>query len=274
MPIYEPNRQLKLGIKIWGEMFQELKDSRELIVRLFLRDLSAKYKQAVFGNLWQLIMPFVAIGTFMYLNRAGVINIGHTDLPYPLFALIGLSVWQLFSSGINAGCQSLVNAGDMIAKVNFPRESLVFSSMAQAVFEFIVKIFMIIFLFVFYRYLPPWQIIFFPLAVLPIMVLAVGLSLILSLVNGILRDTANLINLLTTFLMFLTPVLYPLTNKNFLLFKLNPLSALVSAPRDLIMYGRITQPLDFCLAAVVSFLSFFIFWRVFHIMETKIPEKI
>src|SRR5271154_2902478 len=111
--VYEPHKQLKQGIKIWKEMFQELFDFRELIWRLFMRDLSAKYKQSVLGNIWSLVMPFVAIGTFIYLSRAGILIIQDTHMPYPLYALIGLTVWQIFAMGLSAGANSLVGAGDL-----------------------------------------------------------------------------------------------------------------------------------------------------------------
>lgn len=271
---YIPNKHLKLGIKIWPEMFQELVKGRELIWRLFMRNLSAKYKQTVLSYLWALILPFIAIGTFMFLNRAGILNIGSTDIPYPLFALIGVSIWQLFSVGIISGTNSIVSAGGMISKINFPREVLVFSSIAQSIFEFLIKFVLIVIFFFIFRFIPSWEIIFFPLAIIPVLILTLGLSLVLSLVNGVLRDTANVVSLLTTFLMFLTPVLYPISTEKFLIFKLNPLSPLITAPRDLIVYGYIKEPVDFFVASVLSVLLFFISWRLFHLVETKIPERI
>ena len=274
MHIYKPNKHLRLGIRIWPVMVKELLESRELVIRLFLRNWAVRYKQAALGYLWAVIMPFIAIGTFVYLNRAGILNIGATDIPYPLFALIGLSVWQLFSTGLNSGCNSLVSAGDMIAKVNFPREVLVIASLAQAVFEFLVKFVLIIILFFIYKFLPPWQIIFFPLAILPILILTLGLALFLSLLNGVLRDTANIVALLTTFLMFLTPVLYPVSLHKSIFFRFNPLTSLVNAPREIIMYGRIISPMEFFIASVVSVMVFLISWRIFHLVETKIPERI
>jgi len=272
--VYIPNKHLKLGIRIWREMFRELIHTRELTWRFFIRDLSAKYKQSVLGYLWAVIMPFIAIGSFMFLNRTGVINIGKTDVPYPLFALIGLSVWQIFSVGIISGCNSLVKAGGMISKINFPRETLVFSSIAQSIFEFLVRFSLIILFFFIFKFIPPWKILLFPLSLVPIIFLTLGLSLILSLVNSVFRDTANIVSLLATFLMFLTPVLYPTPDKQSLFFKLNPLSPSVNAPRDLIIYGYLKNPIDFFIVSVLSFLIFLISWRIFHLVETKIPERI
>jgi len=272
--IYEPNKYLKTGIGIWRTMFEEIGEGRELIWRLFVRDLSAKYKQSVLGYVWVLVTPFIAIGTFMVLNKSGIFTIGSTDIPYPLFALIGLAVWQLFVTGINSGCQSLVGAGDMITKINFPREVLVLASLAQALFEFGIKCVLIILFFMIFQFYPSWQIIFFPLLVLPMLILTLGFSLILSLVNGIIRDTANTVGIITTFLMFLTPVLYPIPANGNLFFKLNPLAALVNAPRDIIAYGYVKEPMEFIVASGLSFILFLIFWRIFHLVETKIPERI
>ncbi|OGX25592.1 MAG: hypothetical protein A2Y03_04265 [Omnitrophica WOR_2 bacterium GWF2_38_59] len=271
--IYEPNKYLKMGSKIWPQMLSEIIECRELTWRLFIRNLGAKYKQSALGYFWVIITPFIAIGTFAFLNKAGILNIGKTDIPYPLFALIGLTIWQLFSSGLNLGCNSLVSAGEMISKINFPRETLVIASIAQAIFDLIVKLVLIVILFFVYRFIPSWKIILFPIAIIPIITLTLGLSLFLSLVNGVIRDTANAIALITTFLMFLTPVLYPISTKEYLFFKLNPLAALINAPRDLIVYGYIKDPVDFTISSILSILVFLICWRIFHLVETKIPER-
>ena len=271
---YEPYRDMKLGIRVWPVMIRELWDARELIVRLFLRNLSARYKQALLGVAWALVVPCVAIGTFMFLDRAGVVVIGKTDVPYPLFALLGLSVYQFFATGITAACGSLVDAGDMIAKVSFPREVLVMAAIAQAAFEFLVKTFLIAAVCVFYHYLPPAGFLLFPLVLVPLVFLTLGLGLFLSLVNAVFRDTAQAMGILLMFLMFLTPVLYPLTGNREFLFRMNPLTALIEAPRDLFMYGVLRHPLDLVVASGVSLLIFLCAWRVFHLVETKIPERL
>jgi len=272
--IYEPNKHLKQGINIWKEMFQELYEFRELIWRLFARDISAKYKQSILGNVWCLLMPFVAIGTFMYLNHAGILHIRQTSMPYPLYALIGLSVWQIFATGLNSGANSLVGAGDLVTKVNFPREVLVIASMAQSVFEFLIKSVLILVFFFIFKFAPSWKIIFFPIVLLPLCFLTIGLSLLLSLLNGVMRDIGNIVSLLLMFLMFLTPVLYPVPANHFLLLKLNFLSPLINAPREIIADGTIHQPLYFGIASVISLLIFLMAWRIFHLVETKIPERI
>ena len=271
--IYEPNKQFKLGIRVWREMFAELYEFRELIWRLFVRDFSAKYRQSLLGNLWGVIMPFVAIGTFVYLKKAGIVSIAATDMPYPLYALIGLSFWQIFSSGLSSGANSLIGAGDLITKINFPREVLVIASMAQSLFEFVIKFILIILFFAFYQFVPSWKIAFLPVMLLPLGFLTIGLALVLSILNGVMRDIGNIVGLLLMFWMFLTPVLYPIPGGQ-LLFDLNLLSVLIDAPRELIATGTLSRPEVYGIASAVSILIFLISWRIFHLAETKIPERV
>lgn len=272
--IYEPNKTVRLGLRIWPVMIEEAYRARELTWRLFMRNLLARYKQAVLGFLWALIMPFIAIGTFIFLNKSGVMNISSTDVPYPLFALIGLTVWQLFSTGITCGAQSLVASGGMISKINFPLESLVFSSIAQSVFEFLVKLILLAVFFMAYRFIPPVVALFFPVLLLPIFFLTLGCSFILSLVNGVVRDVANIVSLLVTFFMFATPVLYPAKDEASAFFKWNPLNYLVNAPRDILIHGKISHPEGFIWSSLFAFAFFFFSWRIFFIAKTKIPERI
>ncbi|MBF0512003.1 MAG: ABC transporter permease [Candidatus Omnitrophica bacterium] len=272
--IYESHRELKLGIKIWLEMFRELFQFRQLIGRLFLRDLSVRYKQSLLGQAWILIMPLVAIGTFMYLNHTGVLRFQETGMPYPLYALMGLSIWQIFATGLNAGANSLVGSGDLITKINFPREVLVLASMGQSVFEFLVKMALIVICFFVFHFCPSWKIIFLPFMLLPLLLLTIGLSLLLSLANGVFRDCANIVSLFLMFVMFLTPVLYPVPLHHFF-FKINVLSPLIDVPRQVMAFGHIDHGLlAFQLATCLSVLIFLVSWRIFHLVETKIPERI
>ncbi|MBF0484457.1 MAG: ABC transporter permease [Candidatus Omnitrophica bacterium] len=274
--IYEPFQYLKAGIRIWPLMVRDIIDHRELISRLFWRNLISRYKQSLFGQVWIVLMPLLMVGTFAFLKKTGVFQFGATSVPYPLFALTGLIIWQVFSTGLITGCSSLVSAGDMISKINFPRESLVFASLAQAVLEFIIKLVLLaIFLVIFNYPVTLLGIILFLITVIPIFILTLGLSLFFSLVTGIFRDTVNILSVLVTLGMFLSPVVYPLkiSNNNFWL-QLNLLTPLIDAPRDALLLGKVTNWSMWGVASIFSILVFLVAWRVFYIAETKIAERI
>ena len=273
---YRPGQNGGWGYRVWHEMVAELVGSHELVWQLFLRDFKAKYKQTMLGFLWALIMPLLTVGTFVFLNRAGILNIGKVDIPYPAYALLGLTVWQIFSGGLRACSNSIVAGGSMVVKINFPKEALVLSSLGGALIETMVRVALTAFVFAIYKIIPAWTAIFFPLTLIPLLLFTLGLGFMLSLLNAVLRDVANIVSLSTTFLLFITPVLYPEPKaaffKAFTVF--NPLAALVSGPRDLVIKGYLTQPVSYLFYSGLSLAIFLISWRLFHLAEIRIAERI
>ncbi len=136
---YEPDNSLKKGyLSIVSEIFNELKKNRWLTYQLFKRDFFAVYKQSFVGILWALIIPLVSVGTFIILNRSGIFTIGDIDVPYPIYAILGMAFWQLFSTGLIASSNSLVKAGSMIVKINFSKKALVIASTGQSLISFLI----------------------------------------------------------------------------------------------------------------------------------------
>jgi lipopolysaccharide transport system permease protein len=273
---YCPGQNRGWEWRIWHEMFSEIIVSRELIWRLFLRNFKAKYRQTVLGFLWALIMPLLAISAFVFLNRAGVLNIGKIDIPYPAFALLGLTVWHIFAGGLTACSNSIVAGGSMVVKINFPKEALVLSSLGEALVETMVRFALTAFVFAIYKIVPVWTAILFPFTLIPLLLFTLGLGFMLSILNAVFRDVANIVSLSSTFLLFITPVLYPEPKaaffKTFMLF--NPLAALISGPRDLVIKGYLTQPVYFWFYSFLSLIIFTISWRLFHLAEIRIAERV
>ncbi len=274
---YEPDNSLKKGyLSIFSEIFNELKENRWLTYQLFRRDFFAIYKQSFIGIFWAIIIPLISIGTFIILNRAGIFSIGDIDVPYPIYAILGLAFWQLFSTGLIASSNSLVKAGSMIAKINFSKKSLVIASTGQSIISFLIQFILVGILFVCYRITPNIAILLIPIVIIPIVLLTLGLGFILSIVNGIVRDVGNMLSILVTFLMFLTPVLYAKPTSGILvpITKYNPLYYMVSAPRDLVLMGTISEWKGFLIASIISVIIFIVCLIVFHLTETRVAERI
>jgi len=274
---YEPDNSLKKGyLSIFSEIFNELKENRWLTYQLFRRDFFAIYKQSFIGIFWAIIIPLISIGTFIILNRAGIFSIGDIDVPYPIYAILGLAFWQLFSTGLIASSNSLVKAGSMIAKINFSKKSLVIASTGQSIISFLIQFILVGILFVCYRITPNIAILLIPIVIIPIVLLTLGLGFILSIVNGIVRDVGNMLSILVTFLMFLTPVLYAKPTSGILvpITKYNPLYYMVSAPRDLVLMGTISEWRGFLIASIISVIIFIVCLIVFHLTETRVAERI
>jgi lipopolysaccharide transport system permease protein len=164
----------------------------------------------------------------------------------------------------------------MVVKVNFPKESLVISSFGDALVGFLIRLALTIVVFAIYKIEPAWTAIFFPLALVPLLLLTLGIGMLFALLNAVLRDVANIVSLAAMFLLFVTPVLYPVPKSAF--FKtfsaLNPLSVLVAAPREFVLKGHISHPAAFLIFSLISLIVFLISWRLFHLVEKRIAERI
>lgn len=274
--VYTPDAHLGFGWHVWREMARELIQGRELMWRLFLRDISARYRQSVFGYVWAVLPAIVTVATFTYLKGSGTLPIGETNIPYPAYVLLGMSVWQLFATGLTRTTQSLVQASAIITKINFARETLVLAAFGESIFNFLIRIVLIGAVFAWYRVVPAWTVIFVPFVLIPLALMTVGFGFILSIANGVFRDIGSSLTLVMTFAMFLTPVVYPPPTQwpKVLINYLNPVSPFIIATRDLITKGTLSQPDGLLWVSVISLLVFLVGWRIFHLAMSRIAERI
>lgn len=274
---YEPDNSLKKGyIFLFSEIINEFNENKWLTYQLFKRNFFTIYKQSFIGVLWALIIPLFSVGTFIVLNQSGIFSIGDINVPYPIYAILGMSFWQLFATGLVASSNSLVSAGSMIAKINFSKKALVIASTGMSLVSFLFQIILVGILFVYYGVKPNIAILLIPIVILPLMLLTLGLGFIFALINGVARDIGNIISVLMTFIMFLTPVLYAKPTSGILaqVTNYNLLYYLVSAPRSLILEGAFPESKGFLIASVISGIIFMICLIVFHLTETRVAERI
>lgn len=274
---YEPDNSLKKGyFSIFSEIFTELRENKWLTWQLFKRDFLTVYKQSFVGIAWAFIIPLVSVGTFILLNQSGIFSFGEIGIPYPIYAILGMAFWQLFSAGLIASSGSLVKAGTMITKINFSKKSLVIASTGQALVSFLIQFILVLILFVYYGITPSPLILLVPILIIPILLFTLGLGFILSLLNGVVRDVGNILSVLVTFFMFLTPVLYAKPTEGLLavITTYNPLYYLVAAPRDMILMNRISETGGFLISAVFALIVFLVCLVIFHLTETRVAERV
>ncbi len=164
----------------------------------------------------------------------------------------------------------------MVTRINFPKETLVLSAMGITLVDFLIRLLLIIIILIIFQMIPKWTAIFFPIVILPLFIFTLGLGFILALGNMVFRDTTNIVTVLTSFLMFLTPVIYPMHKTGVMarIMALNPLTSLITTPRDIVFAGCVAEPYTFLWTTIASFLLLLIAWRIFHSVEFKMAEVI
>jgi lipopolysaccharide transport system permease protein len=258
-------------------MWRELASARELIWRLFLRDFSAKYRQSALGVVWAILMPLVMVGMFVGMNRSGILTIQDVGVPYALYAIIGLTIWSVFTVGLTACTNALITAGPMVIKINFPKIALVLAASGQGVVELLIRTVLIALAFLYFSVAPSWSGLFIGLiCLIPIYLLMTGIGFVLSLAAGVLRDIVNMLNIVLMGIMLLTPIFYPITGDSLLARAnvWNPFNYLVNVPRDFIVRGHTEFLTEFFWVTAFSVIVFYTGWRLFYLAQTKIAERI
>ena len=270
--VYTPR---SINKQSWVAMFRELWQSRELIWRLMIRDFSVRYRQSVLGYVWAVLPQIVTVAIFTFLSRHRVFDMSETALPYVIHALWSISVWQLFSSCLVGCTNSLVNAGSLVTKINFPKEALVVAAIGQGVMDFLIRLLPVTVVFIWFEFLPAWQAAFIPLLLLSVMLMAIGVGFFMAIINLVLRDAGNAISMLLTFGMFLAPILYPPpVREPFVVVNyLNPFSPLLIATQRLLAGQEIVFSTSLIVALVLSVTLFLLGWRVFHITMPRVAER-
>lgn len=274
--VYTPWVHAGFGPRVWADMFGELWLGRGLMWRLFIRDLSARYRQSVFGYVWAVVPAIVTTLIFSILKKGGTLPIKDTTVAYPLYVMLGMTVWLFFSTGLTRAANSLTDARAIIIHINFSRETLVMAAFGETVFNYLIRLIPIAALFVWYRVVPQWTTLLVPLIMIPFSLMTLGLGFLLALANGVFRDIANSLTLVLTLAMFAAPVVYPPPTEGtkVLLNYLNPASPYIIATRDLILTGTLSQPYGLLWMSVASVIVFLFGWRVFHLAMVRVAERV
>jgi lipopolysaccharide transport system permease protein len=257
-------------------MWQDLYLSRELAWRLFVRDISAQYRQSFFGVLWAFIPPIATSAIFIFLQTRNIINFGETDIPYPVYVLISTILWQVFTESLNAPLKAVTTAKPMLVKINFPREALILSSIGTVLFNLLIKLALIIIIFFAFKLTPTWGLLLAIYPVVMLLFLGIGIGLLITPIGMLYTDIATSLPLATQLLFFVTPVVYPppTTFPFSLLSVINPISPFLIAARDLITTGTINNLVPVIVTSIGTVILLFIAWVIYRVSLPIIIERL
>lgn len=211
----------------------ELWRYRELVLFLARRDLSVRYKQAVFGVLWAVLQPLVGALAFTLVFR-GVAKVPSDGIPYPLFAFVGFVAWTYLSHAVTAGTESLVVNVSLVTKVYFPRIAAPVSAVLPALVDVGVGLVVLAAFLAWYGVVPGAAVVATPVLLLLLVGLALGISLWLSTFHVQYRDARHATPLVLQVWLFASPIAYPASAVDGVwgaLYRLNPMVGIVGGLR-------------------------------------------
>lgn len=257
------------------EMVREQYDFRELLYQMTRRDLLLRYKQTVMGFGWAIFMPLVNTAVFSVIfTRVAPLDM---DMPYPLFAYCGLLAWNFSASSFRFAVQSLTSNASLVTKVYFPREIFPISAVLVSLVDFLVGATVLIGLMAYYHVAPTVALFALPWVLAVHIMFTLSISLLLAMANLFYRDVKYLFELVLTIWMFVSAVLYPVSQVGGLMGRvmaINPVTPILEAYRDVILRGHLPEPTTFAVTTLVSAVLLAISWLIFHRAEYAFAESV
>jgi homopolymeric O-antigen transport system permease protein len=253
----KPSRWISFG-------FGDLWKYRELLYFLTWRDIKVRYKQTAIGITWAVLQPVLTTAVFTVIFST-VARFDTRDVPYPLFALSGLTIWLFIHTSITLASGSFVGNTNLVTKVYFPRIILPLAAVLAGLFDLLVSIAILVVLIIYYAISPTWQLLWAPMFLLFAFILAASFGTLFSALNVRFRDVKFALPFLLQVWMIASPIFYPttlLSEKWRLVFAANPLTGIIEGLRSS-LFG---SPFDWqvigvsCISlAVIVLISLFVF---------------
>ena len=234
-------------------MFRRLWSHRGLVLSLVRRQYQVRYRQSMVGITWAILPPLATLLTAtLVFDKIAEVDTGGDS--YSLITMAALVPWTFFASSLTSGIPSIVSNSTTLTRIPFPRAALPLGTVGISMIDIAISAG----IFVVMAYTLgdglPFTALWFPALFALELVLVVGVVLLGSAVNVFARDVKLAVPLGTQLWMFLTPVLYPLSEvdgalRTFML--ANPMTGLVESFRDILIHGT-TPDVDLLMPTIVG----------------------
>lgn len=254
-------------------MVSSLSKNRSLIARMVMREVIGRYRGSVFGLAWSFFNPLLMLAVYTFVfgvvfkARWGT-GEGTSRGDFALIIFVGMIVHGLFAECINRAPGLIHSNVNYVKKVVFPIEVLGWISLGSALFHLGISTLVMLAAELFFRGEVPWTAILFPLLLLPLCLVALGFVWFLASLGVFVRDIAQITGIFTTVLMFLSPMFYPtsaLPEPYQVLLHINPLTYVIEASRDVLIWGKIPDlsalGLYYLVAMAVAWMGFWWFQK-------------
>lgn len=249
------------------EMFACLWRNRSLVIALTKREVVGRYRGSFLGIFWSFFHPvfMLAVYTFVFSvvfkARWDTGSDSKTEFALVLFA--GLIVFNLFADCTNRAPSLILANVNYVKKVVFPLEILAWVALASSLFNCLISIVVWLMAYIIIFGLPPPTLFLLPLALLPLALFVMGVAWCLASLGVYLRDVSQIIGVVTTVMMFLSPIFYPITalpEDYRPLLLLNPLTLAIEEARNVLYWGKTLNwfmwPIYLLVSGLIAWLGF------------------
>jgi len=228
-------------------LLKSLWHHRSLIVTMTKREVAGRYRGSILGLFWSFLNPvfMLLVYTFVFsvvFNARWDVGNDETSTQFAVVLFAGLIVHSFLAEILSKSPGLILGNANYVKKVVFPLEVLPAIALGSAIFHTIISLLVLQFAYVVFSGIPPWTIILTPLVFFPLAILALGCSWVLAALGVFLRDIGQIIGVVITVLLFLSPIFFPIERLPAdyqALILLNPLTFIVEQAREVLIWGHL-----------------------------------
>jgi lipopolysaccharide transport system permease protein len=264
--------------KFFAEMWTDLLQSRQLAGMLAYRDLKAQFRQSLLGWFWLIIPPLMWTIGMTVLRRNNLADLGETDIYYPAYVLISMSMWQMFQAALRGPMMAMNLNKGILTKVRFPREAIILADVMKLGVEIVVYLLLIIAAFFFYDIPFGRTVLLFPFAYLMLVLLGTTIGLFLAPIGLLYRDIGAMLPYLLMGGLVITPVIFPMPSaENTGLFatvvRMNPVTPVLVTARELATSQPLTMLPQFFVMAGLTVVGLVLAMALLRAATPQIVER-
>lgn len=242
-------------------LFKSLWCNRQLIWQMTRREVLGRYRGSVMGLAWSFFNPMLMLIVYTFVfsvvfkARWGIGG-EESKADFALILFVGMIVHGLFAECINRAPGLIISNVNYVKKVVFPLEILPWVAMGSSLFYSLVSVIVLLLAQLIINQLLPWTCLLFPLVLMPLVFASMGFAWFLSALGVYVRDIGQITGILTTVIMFLSPVFYPVSAlpkayQGWL--RLNPLTLIIEESRKVLIFGILPDWLSLAVAFFAGF---------------------
>ena len=258
------------------KIFRDLYNYRELLKTSVKKDIGGKYKHSFLGVLWSFINPLLQILVYAIIFPLVMKN-GGSYKDYTVFMVCGLIPWAYFTTVINRASFIMIENGNILKKVYFPRSILPLSLVTSETINFLVSCIIILAFIVIKGFGISKFILFFPLVLLIQYVLLLGIALIFSAVTVYMRDIQHFIGVVLQLLFYATPIVYSIDTipENFRwILKWNPMTYIIEGYRAIFYNQTMPDLKSLGVLGIISIIILIVGYLLFNKLQKRFAEEL
>lgn len=255
-------------------IFKKIYNYRELLKTNVKKEIRGRYKNSILGIMWSFLNPLLQLAVYSIIFGA---LLAGGDNTYHIYICVALIPWTYFTTAISQASFTVIGNGDIIKKVYFPREILPISVVTSGAVNFMISTIIILAFVIGAGMGITKYVLLYPFILLIQYILLLGISFIVSSVTVYFRDLEHIIGIVLMAAFYATPIVYKLEQlpANLqIIMKLNPMTHLINAYRDIFYYQQMPNMKILCILLGISLVLTVIGYFIFKKLQKGFAEEL